>query len=88
MLTYVICDECSSCFGMNFMVVCVSKGVCGNVAPSLFSGDVPEVAISSGEGKNVLQALRPTHSRSPLRTAGWLHPFTLHCIGAAAQHPP
>lgn len=30
-----------------------SAGVCRDVAPSLLSGDVPEAAVSSGEGKAV-----------------------------------
>lgn len=60
--------------------LCVSKGVCGNVAPSLFSGDVPEAAVSSGEGKNKIQALKPTHSLLTLRTASWLNTTTLQCF--------
>jgi len=62
--------------------LCVSKGVCGNVAPSLFSGDVPEAAVSSGEGKNKIQALKPTPSLLRLCVHGWLaehhHPPMLH----------
>lgn len=55
MLLFVVRQWSNNCwyFAGNPNMGYGSAGVCRDVAPSLLSGDVPEAAVSSGEGKAV-----------------------------------
>lgn len=52
-------------------MLCMSSDVCGGLAPSLLSGDVPEAAVSPGEG--TLLFLLPLPQWPPDHTPLWSH---------------
>lgn len=86
-------------FDIKTKSVCLFSDVCGDLAPSLLSGDVPEAAVPSGEGKR--DTPPPPPSSPPCTAAshgcfftGWpqLHhptPHTpLHHLSVPSQSEP
>lgn len=90
---------CWSCLILRLKVCVLFSDVCGDLAPSLLSGDVPEAAVPSGEGKR--DTPPPPPSSPPCTAAshgcfftGWpqLHhptPHTpLHHLSVSSRSEP
>lgn len=66
-----------------------SLDVCGGLATSLLSGDVPEASVSSGEGKTILLLSSPPLQCNIARLAGyWLADHDPTVAPTQASTPP